>query len=549
MKALQKRAPWMALLGGFLISGALAWSSPAWQEEGGEGGDSAAQATEEEEEGDRWYAVTGGDIYTGTGAILKGATLLSHNGKIREVGYNVVVPENAEVLDATGYRVYPGLVAIASSSLFGTGGDLENSVDPFSEAMLLGLSTGITSAVQGSELGKLKRGSIENVVLSKNFFHSIRFGSSNPAGKKDLREKFEGAARYIREKKAWDQNPSKDKGPEPKRAGIDMGLVGVLTGERLATFFENQRGDLLEIARLAQRFGFRPVIQGGVEAWTVADELGRAGATVILTPRDRTPKSETLVRDGGSSIENAAILHSHGVSVAIRTPGQGISIFGVSPVLTSSPCQVSAAFAMRGGLSGRPPSRLITIVPARLAGVSHRIGTLEVGKDADFIVTDGDLMHYATFVQWAVVEGKMVYDKQAEMYFAHIRPRPEADWPPPKRWTRAKGRRKKPARNLPRRAKRPPREKGTSPRTRAARASNPAGPQVEPGARSRIPRTGLRPFLAGGGPQSGPGSGTVGKAPTGFGPPWACRDFGRSRYASEAYDLGCPGTQEPGSCG
>ncbi|MEZ5975819.1 MAG: amidohydrolase family protein [Planctomycetota bacterium] len=430
MKALQKRAPWMALLGGFLISGALAWSSPAWQEEGGEGGDSAAQATEEEEEGDRWYAVTGGDIYTGTGAILKGATLLSHNGKIREVGYNVVVPENAEVLDATGYRVYPGLVAIASSSLFGTGGDLENSVDPFSEAMLLGLSTGITSAVQGSELGKLKRGSIENVVLSKNFFHSIRFGSSNPAGKKDLREKFEGAARYIREKKAWDQNPSKDKGPEPKRAGIDMGLVGVLTGERLATFFENQRGDLLEIARLAQRFGFRPVIQGGVEAWTVADELGRAGATVILTPRDRTPKSETLVRDGGSSIENAAILHSHGVSVAIRTPGQGISIFGGIAGSDILALPISAAFAMRGGLSEQAALEAITIVPARLAGVSHRIGTLEVGKDADFIVTDGDLMHYATFVQWAVVEGKMVYDKQAEMYFAHIRPRPEADLAP-----------------------------------------------------------------------------------------------------------------------
>ncbi|MCA9002342.1 MAG: amidohydrolase family protein, partial [Planctomycetes bacterium] len=67
----------------------------------------------------------------------------------------------------------------------------------------------------------------------------------------------------------------------------------------------------------------------------------------------------------------------------------------------------------------------ITIVPARLAGVSHRIGSLEVGKDADCIITDGDILNYATFVQWAVVDGRMVYDKQAEMYYAHIRPRPE----------------------------------------------------------------------------------------------------------------------------
>jgi hypothetical protein len=67
----------------------------------------------------------------------------------------------------------------------------------------------------------------------------------------------------------------------------------------------------------------------------------------------------------------------------------------------------------------------ITIVPARLMGLSHRIGSLEVGKDCDVIVTDGDILHYETFVQWSVVGGKLAYDKQAELWFAHIRPRPE----------------------------------------------------------------------------------------------------------------------------
>jgi hypothetical protein len=52
------------------------------------------------------------------------------------------------------------------------------------------------------------------------------------------------------------------------------------------------------------------------------------------------------------------------------------------------------------------------------------VGSLEVGKDCDAIVTDGDLLHYRTFVQYAVVDGKLAYDKEKELFFAHIRPRP-----------------------------------------------------------------------------------------------------------------------------
>jgi cytosine/adenosine deaminase-related metal-dependent hydrolase len=57
-------------------------------------------------------------------------------------------------------------------------------------------------------------------------------------------------------------------------------------------------------------------------------------------------------------------------------------------------------------------------------GIAHRVGSLEVGKDCDLIVTDGDFLHYKTFVQYTVVDGKLVYDKEKELFFAHIRPRP-----------------------------------------------------------------------------------------------------------------------------
>ena len=161
----------------------------------------------------------------------------------------------------------------------------------------------------------------------------------------------------------------------------------------------------------------------------MADELGRAGAFAIIEARDRRSKNEALVRPGGSSIENAAILHQHGVQVAVLPSSTGISLGGiVGRDIMHMPTE--AAFAVRGGLPEDAAIASMTTIPARLLGLGHRLGTIEEGKDADLIVTDGDLLHYRTFVQWALVGGRVVYDKEAELYFAHIRPRPDGELAP-----------------------------------------------------------------------------------------------------------------------
>jgi hypothetical protein len=183
---------------------------------------------------------------------------------------------------------------------------------------------------------------------------------------------------------------------------------------------------LLGIARLAQEYGFRPVIEGCQEGWTVADELGRAGARVILTARDRRSKDEQQVAAGGTSIENAAILHKSGCMVSVTPPTEGVDLGGLEGrdirMLT-----IEAGFAVRGGLPDKAGLEAITIVPARIMGISHRVGSLEVGKDFDVLVTDGDILHYKTYVQWAFVDGRMAYDKEKELFYAHIRPRPQAE--------------------------------------------------------------------------------------------------------------------------
>lgn len=435
-----------------LVLGAVLLALPAYalplqdEESSGGEGEAPSQEVEADVQGTWYLAVIGGDIYTGTGEVIRGGRLLARNGRIVAIGHGVEIPgldydqdvpeENrkyrVEVLDVSNVpnaRIYPGLVAFQSSGLLGTGSDFRDSIDPFSQNMVLGLATGITTTGASNSAVKLKRwvGGArpyrwDGIVVRDNAYSTFTFG--NASSRRSLREKLVTASDFLRKYRVWEEEVKKDKDlKEPSRRGVDNTVLRVLRGEVLARFRAHERAELLAIARLSQEFGFRPVIEGAREGWVVADELGRAGAYVVLTARERRDQDERLVREGGSSIENAAILHRSGVPVAIVPATTGIDLGGiVGRDIMHLPMEVG--FAIRGGLPQDAGLAGITTVPARLMGISHRVGTLEKGKDADLIVTDGDILHYQTFVQYTVVDGEIVYDKEQELFFAHIRPRP-----------------------------------------------------------------------------------------------------------------------------
>lgn len=415
-------------IGAPLASAAFPLTAATWQEVEPSAEEEGDDEASEEDDADKetYIALVGGDIYTGTGGVLRAATLLTKNKKIVAMGYDVEVPEEAEVVDVTGMRIYPGLIAVGSFGLFGGGGDLKDSVDPFSQNMTLALSAGITTAVNGNSVAKLKRGHVKDLVIKSSAFDSLSYSNGNPQGKLKVEENFTGAAKYLRAYRTYERLKRSNKDlKEPSRKGVDDRSVRILRGEIRPKFSANDRTDLLGIARLAQKFGFRPIIEGVNEGWTIPDELGRAGVTAIVTPRSRRGAQENRVKDNGTSIENAAKLHAHGVPIVVVPASRGISLGGiVGQDLLHLP--VEAGFAVRGGLSEQAALESITIQAARVLGLGHRIGSIEVGKDADLIITDGDLLHYQTFVQWAIVDGEIVYDKQEEMFFAHIRPRPES---------------------------------------------------------------------------------------------------------------------------
>ena len=473
-----------ALLASVLLAApATAGFAPVQDEEEKEA-EEAEEAEGTEAEDDKYYAVIGGDIHTGTGAVLRGATLLAKNGVIEEIGYDVFLPEGTEKLDARGMRVYPGLVALNATTrvsrglfaaeledewtdwdpIFDVDGpeinrevdDLdegpppddhwndiftdpsysapptaadearikaEDSFDPYSQYMVMALGTGITTVEQSNVAIKLLRYEFKGTFMNEKSMTNVSWSKRTPSSITSAKEKFAAAAKYLREYRAWEALNDKDV-KEPSKRGVDSGILRILKGEALARFGSNDREEILGIARLAQTYGFRPVIVGCREGWTVAEELGRAGAYAIVTPRDRRAKDESLVRPGGTGIENAAILHRSGVQVAVVPANTSFDLGGITGRdLMHLP--VEAGFAVRGGLSDVAALQALTLVPARLLGVSHRVGSLEVGKDCDVIVTDGDVLHYQTFVQYAVVMGKLVYDKQEELFYAHIRPRQE----------------------------------------------------------------------------------------------------------------------------
>ena len=156
----------------------------------------------------------------------------------------------------------------------------------------------------------------------------------------------------------------------------------------------------------------------------------RSGTRAIVTPRTTIGRNSRLNRANGSSIENAAILHRHGIPLAIVPRTTSITLWGVAgtDLLHLS---MEAAFAVRGGLPQDAAIRAITIDAARLLGIDHRVGSIEVGKDADFVITDGDLLHYMTHARWTIVNGRIVYDKDTDSLFEHIRKGGDPDAPPP----------------------------------------------------------------------------------------------------------------------
>ena len=212
-----------------------------------------------------------------------------------------------------------------------------------------------------------------------------------------LREALIGAQRYQRELEAAEADDGKT---APARDLDTEALVKVLNGELPLIVTANRAQDIASALRLAEEFGFDLWLDMAAEAYLLKDEIKQAGVPVILHP--------TMFRAYGPtqnlSFTTAAELREAGIPVCIQSGYEGY-VPKVRVIL------FEAAIAAVHGLGFDGALETITIEPARLLGIDDRVGSLEVGKDADIALYDGDPFEYTTHCVGVLIGGELVSDE------------------------------------------------------------------------------------------------------------------------------------------
>lgn len=393
---------------------------------------------------EHWLAITGGKVHVGTGQILRRATVLIGDDKIHAVGHDVELPEGAEILDARGKVVAPGFVAVRAAGMGAPGrisGKARDSLNPFDPSIRLGLSAGITAFLATFETGstapggknavlKLAYGDLDGMVVAENTVRTMRvpLSASQMRSLEDLVKK---ARKHLEAVENYETAAEKgEKGKQrPKPDRSIQGILPVLRGKARLWISCSGRYDVPAIRQalaISRLIGHGVVLDSPLTAWVIPDEVASTGSMAIVLPRQRVAPDPARPDETGSNLAQAAILAGVGVPVAVLPAGGRFG--GSTPRLGTGgilgqdlhTLNLDAAFAVRGGMDEHKALRTIALDAARILGVEDRLGSLEKGKDADLLILDGDPLHYKTFVLKAIVNGKVVYEKQKEPFYRHI---------------------------------------------------------------------------------------------------------------------------------
>ena len=372
---------------------------------------------------DKPIAFTHATILPISGAPIEGGTLLVRGGKIVAVGADVRIPADAERHDMSGKVIMPGLVDTHSHIGQVAGADGSGAIQPDVRAL-------DSVNVRHAGIGKARAGGITTVNVMPGSGHLLSgqtlYLKLRPATTiEDLGIRLADGSLAGGVKMANGTNPMRREGPFPgtrgksaammrsallaareycgkRGASRDLakeGLCDVLSRKRIVHFHSHRHDDIMTVLRLAREFNLRVVIQHGTDAWMVASEIAAAGVPVSSIVLD-SPGGKLETMD--FSMESGAVLERAGVLTAFHTD---------DPVTDSRLLMRSAALAVRHGMSREAALRALTLNAARMLDLEDRVGSLEPGKDADFIVLDGDPLSVYTQVRQTWVEGRLMFDR------------------------------------------------------------------------------------------------------------------------------------------
>jgi len=407
-------------------------------------------------------AIKGGTVLTMTGKTIPNGVVLIKGEKIQAVGSDVQIPAEAEIIDATGKYVMPGIVD--AMTYFGVRpfdlNDQTNPVTPQNRVIqayypfgqfMRGkggiepdkeiLSGGVTTVYiapgdrqviggQGAVVKTCGR-DFDSLVLREPAAIDMAIGDPPKAAFGEaqkspvtrmtiaalIRKSLIDAQEYDRGQKAYDAKPEAErkKAPRPPR---DLGmeaLAKLLNREIPARVESDLVDDLRTAIRIAAEFKFDLVIDSGLTAYFLKDILAQKKIPVVLGPTSHPFVSGGEVSSTPELLRvmderNAAILSKAGVKIAIASYGFGFGGFG--DAVQGKWLLLEAALATGFDLPEEEALKAITINPAQILGVDSRVGSLEPGKDADVIVLDGYPLNVKTWVERVFVSGEPVYVKK-----------------------------------------------------------------------------------------------------------------------------------------
>ena len=368
-------------------------------------------------------------VHTASSAgVLEHTDVLISDGKIAELGQNLQAPAGAEVIDAEGKPVTPGLFGGFSHLGIEEIG-LESSVDDYSlklgsmrpefdvtaafnpESVVLGVARmgGITFAVisataepgggKGAPGGTIIAGQgsvaqLDGVIVPKShtLFVDVGGDASALSGGSRAAEYMllEQAIREVRSPKSLLPNDQRLLTPAGRQT-----LQDYLNGAGPVVFDADRASDIRQVIALAKREKLHAVIKGGAEAWRVAPELAAAHIPVVLNPLNDLPGSFDIV---GATLENAAKLYRAGVKIAF-------SLDDPQPHNIRKVRQ-TAGIAVAHGLPWEAALAALTSNPAEFFGVAGRNGTIARGRPADLVLWSGDPLEVTSVAQRVFIEGQ-----------------------------------------------------------------------------------------------------------------------------------------------
>lgn len=258
---------------------------------------------------------------------------------------------------------------------------------------------------------KMSYGKLDGMLVAENVFLDVTPGSlTGAANQKKWREQLASARKYLKDQEAHLKATAAGKKEKPPRKPVSDETLKLVKGEIALRIIADTKSAIQDMVELAKELEYRLVVDGAAEAWVIPQDLAEAKAGVIMTPRRRRQPTFGEEDSSGTWIEMPRVLEESGVPFALTTLSSSISLNGLAGRdLTSLPLE--AAFAVRGGASERKALEALTIAPARMLGLDDKIGSLEVGKDADLLILNGNPLDYRTYVETAVVNGRVAYER------------------------------------------------------------------------------------------------------------------------------------------